>query len=120
MKYIKKRSYRETELKKTKVFNITWDRPFFTKATQNWKFSLCFAKVVGRSLPSGGGLSEYIQFYRKFQYIGNSKVNLRLEFHIKIHVLAGARCASSTQRTGKGHFFSETLAGVSSLTQWTP
>jgi len=36
-------------LKKKRLFNITWDRPFFTKSTQDWKFSLCFARVVGRS-----------------------------------------------------------------------
>ena len=33
-----------------------------TKSTQDWKLSICFTRVVGRSLPSGGGLLEVIEF----------------------------------------------------------
>ena len=41
--------------------------------TQGWKVSLCFARVVGRSLPSGSGLPQdmYVwNLYRKLQFIG--------------------------------------------------
>ena len=54
---VEKQGYRRKRL-----LNITWDMPFFTKLTQDWKFSLCFSKVVGRSLPSRGGLQENIEF----------------------------------------------------------
>ena len=47
---------------KRRLFNIMWDRHFFTKSTQDWKFFLCFAMVVGRFLPSGIGLLEDIEF----------------------------------------------------------
>ena len=43
-----------------------------------------------------------------------------LEFHIKINGIAGIQCVFSAQKTGKGSLFSETLAGFSTLTQWTP
>ena len=35
---------------------------FFTMLTQDWKFSYVLPGVVGRSLPSGGGLAEDIEF----------------------------------------------------------
>ena len=38
-----KLSYREI-VANNRLFNITWDRLFFTKSTQNWNFSLCFAR----------------------------------------------------------------------------
>ena len=66
--------------------------------------------------PPGVG---YRNLYKKFQFIGNFKVNLRLEFHIKIHGMAGTQCAFSAQRAGNGRF-SLTLPGISSLTQLTP
>ena len=43
-----------------------------------------------------------------------------LEFHIKLHGMAGKQFAFSLQKAGKGSLFSETLAGISTLTQWTP
>ena len=38
------------------------DRPFFTKSTQDRRLSQCFARVVGRSLPSEVNLLEDIEF----------------------------------------------------------
>ena len=81
-----------------------------------WKFSLCFAKVVGRSLPSGVVYRKTLNLYRKFKFIGNFKVtqyfvtiiglNFQwLEFHVKIHNLVGKQCVFSAQKAGKGHFF---------------
>ena len=43
-----------------------------------------------------------------------------LEFHIKIHGMAGNQCAFSDQKAGKRSLFSETWAGISTSTQWTP
>ena len=43
-----------------------------------------------------------------------------LEFHIKIHGMAGKQCAFSDQKAGKGSLFSETWAGISTSTKWTP
>ena len=43
-----------------------------------------------------------------------------LEFHIKIHGMAGKQCAFSDQKAGKRSLFSETWAGISTSTQWTP
>ena len=54
--------------------------------------------------------------YRKFQFIGNFKAiqyfvaivgqNFQwLEFHIKIHGMAGKQCTLSAQRLEKGRFF---------------
>ena len=43
-----------------------------------------------------------------------------LEFHIKIQGLAGKQCAFSDQKAGKRSLFSETWAGISTSTQWTP
>jgi len=40
-----------------------------------------------------------------------------LEFHIKIHGMAGKQCVSSAQNAGKRSLFSETLAGISTVTQ---
>jgi len=63
---------------------------------------------------------------RKFQFIGNCKatqyfVNFQwLEFHFKILGMAGKQCVSSTQKAGERSLLSETLAGISTLTQWTP
>ena len=42
-----------------------------------------------------------------------------LEFHIKIHFTAGIQCVFLPKNLEKDHF-SETLAGISTLTQWTP
>ena len=36
-------------------------RDFFPKSTQTWKFSLCFARMVGRPLPFVGPLLEGIE-----------------------------------------------------------
>ena len=35
---------------------------FFTKSIQNWKLPYVLPGVVGRSLPSGGGITEDIDF----------------------------------------------------------
>ena len=43
-----------------------------------------------------------------------------LEFHIKIHGMAGKQCDFSDQKAGKRSLFSETWAGISTSTQWTP
>ena len=43
-----------------------------------------------------------------------------LEFHIKIHGMTGKQCAFSDQKPGKRSLFSETWAGISTSTQWTP
>ena len=43
-----------------------------------------------------------------------------LEFHIKIHGMAGKQCAFSDQKAGKRSLVSETWPGISVSTQWTP
>ena len=74
---------------------------------------------------------KILNLYRKFQFIGNFKVSQCfvvivghgfqwLEFHIKILCMAGKQRDFSAQRAGKMSLFSEALAGISSLTQWTP
>ena len=74
---------------------------------------------------------ETLTIYKKFQFIGSFKaieyfVTIVgphfqwLEFHIKIHCMAGKQCVLSAQKAGKGHFFSEALAGMSTLTERTP
>ena len=40
------------------------------------------------------------------------------EFHIKSHGMAGKQCVFSAQKAGKKSLFSETLVGISTLTQW--
>ena len=72
-----------------------------------------------------------LNLYVNFQFIGNSKVtqyfvtivrlNFQwLEFHIKIHGMTGKLCVFSAEKAGKRLLFSEPLAGMSILTQWTP
>ena len=84
--------------------------------------------MVGISLPFWGDLLVVIM---KFQFIGNFMVNKYfvgivgphfqwLEFHIKMHGMARKRCVFSVQKAGKRSFFSETLAGLSTLNHWTP
>ena len=42
----------------------------FTKSTHNWKCSLCFTGVVGRSLPSSVAYWKKLNLYKEFQFIG--------------------------------------------------
>ena len=64
--------------------------------------------AVGRSLPSKVVYRKTLSLYRKFQFIGNVNVTHYfvtiiglhfqwLEFHIKIHGMAGKQCAFSAQ-----------------------
>ena len=55
-----------------------------------------------------------LNLYRKFQFIGNFKVHLRLEFQIRILVMAGKQYVFLAKGLGKV-IFSETLAGISSF-----
>ena len=114
-----------------KIVHYHVRQALFTKSTQDWKFSLYFARVVGRPLLSGGGYRKILNLTKEFQFIGNFKViqyfvkivelHLHwLEFHIKIHGMAGKQCAVSAQKAGKRSLSSETLAGISTLTRWTP
>ena len=67
---------------------------------------------------SGVVYRKTLNLYRKFQLIGNFKVNLRSRnVYSKIHAMAGKQCFSA-QGVEKV-IFSETLAGISSLAQWT-
>ena len=81
-----KQSYQETGLKKTKLFSITWDRPFFTKSTHN--FPLCFDRVVDSFLrvkwklfvPYSKIRTEYGK--KSFHFTGVQRLNiLPLEGH---------------------------------------
>ena len=81
--------------------------------------------------PPGMVYCKTLNLYRKFQFIENFKTTqcfvtiVRqhfqwLEFHIKIYSMAGKHCAFSAQKAGKRSLLSETWAGISTLTQWTP
>ena len=77
-------------------------------------FSLCFARVVSRSLPSGDGLPEDIEFIQEipiyWKFEGHSILfdNSQAAFSI-----AGISCQNSyysvnvfsAQKAGKDHFF---------------
>ena len=106
-----KQSYQETALKKTKLFNIMWDRPFFIKLTQDWKLSQCLPGCLVDLYPLGVVYQKAWTLYRTFQFIGNFKVTKCfvkivgprcqwLEFHIKIHDMAGKQCVFA-QMAGK-------------------
>ena len=69
-----------------------------------------------------------LNLYRKFQFIGNSKVTQYfvtivrshfqlLKFHIKTHGVAGKQYVFSAQKARKRSFFSQALAGISILAQ---
>ena len=58
-----------------------------------------------------GSLNTLIVVRQHFQW---------LEFHIKFLGMAGKQCALSVQKAGRRSLFSETSAGMSTLTQWTP
>ena len=103
-------------IKEEKIVQYHVVQAFFTKLTQDRKCSLCFTRVVGRSLPSGVGLLKILNLYRKFQYTGNFKVIQYLgtivgshcqwlEFHIKVHGMAGKQCIYSAQKNGKRSLF---------------
>ena len=50
-------------LKKKRFFHIMWDRPFFHQVDPGLEeFPVFLPGVVGRSLPSGDGLLEDIEF----------------------------------------------------------
>ena len=94
------------------------------KSIQNWKF--CQGWLVDL-YPPRVVYRKTVNLYRKFQFIGNFNVTQYfvtiiglhfqwLEFHIKIHGMAEKQCISSAQKAGKRSLFSETLAGISTLT----
>ena len=71
-----------------------------------------------------------LNLYRKFKFIGNFKViqyfvtvvepNCQwLEFHVKIHSIAGKTYVFSAQTVGKGSLFSKALAEISTVTHRT-
>jgi len=104
---------------------------FFTNSIQDWKISLCFARVVGRSFPSRGWF-----ILRHRIYIGNSNLlvmirSLNTSTIVAPHFsIAEISCQNSwygwkticfsAWKAGKRPLFSETLAGISISTQWTP
>ena len=71
-----------------------------------------------------------LNFYRKFQFSRNFQVTeyfdnsetafLMAGFHIKIHDMAGKQCVFFCPHGWKTVTFSETVAGISTLTLWTP
>ena len=111
-------------IKDEKIAHYTVGQAFFTKSIQDWKMSLCFARVIGRSLSSGVVLRKTLNLCMKFQFIGNFKVTQYfviivgqhfqwLEFYVKIYGMAGNQCVFSAQEAGKSRFFLKLLAGIS-------
>jgi len=87
--------------------------------------------VVGRCLPSGGGLPENIEFIEEIPFYWKVQGHLILcDNNRTVFSMAGisyqiAWCCwkkyvFSVQKGGKRSCFSDTLARISSLTQWTP
>ena len=91
----------------------------FPNILQLWLVDLYPLMVVYR---------KTLNLFRKFKFIGNFKVTqyfvaivgLNFQFHIKIHCMARKQCVFLAQKAGKRSLFSEALAGISALTQWTP
>ena len=76
----KKRSYRETGLKKKRLFNITWDRPFSPSLPTIGSFHVLPEWLVG-PYPPGLAYPETLILYRKFKFIGNFKV---IQYYVTI------------------------------------
>ena len=113
-----------------KEFQYYVGQTFFIKSSQDLQFSLCFDRVVGRSLLPEGGLSRDIDYI--YIHIGDFNLS-RFEGHSILcdnkvttfsmagisyqnHCMAGIQCGSA-QKAGIGSLCSETLAGISTLAQ---
>ena len=109
---IRCKSYQETGLKKKTLFHITWDRPFFTKSTQDWGVPYVLPGWLVVLFPPGVVYLKICNLCRKFQFIGNINATQYyvtivrphfqwLEFYSNVHGMAGKRYVFSAPKGWK-------------------
>ena len=111
-----KLSYRETGLKKERLFNVSYYRPCSPSRPRIGSFPRVLPRWLIYPYPPVVVYRKTLNLYRKFQFIGSFKVIQCfvtivglycqwLEFHVKIQSKAGKHCVFLPKRLEKGHFF---------------
>ena len=68
-------------MKEEKIVQYHLGQAFFHQIDPDWKFSLCFTRVVGKPLPSGGSYRKILNLHKEFQFIGHFKA---IKYFVKI------------------------------------